>query len=85
MKVLRESKSWILEHECTGWGNTNSGCGALLGVEQSDLRYFSGGFSSDSAVCFKCICCGVVTNLGLNDWPSNFSELTPWTYAWETE
>jgi hypothetical protein len=37
MKVLREGRSWILEHECTGWGNGGKGCGALLGISREDL------------------------------------------------
>lgn len=84
MKVIREGKQWILEHECTGWGNGYKGCGALLGIERSDLRYFRGGgyMDRDPAVCFKCPCCGIVTDLGLSDWPLNASQLPQWTSSW---
>ncbi len=84
MKVLREGKSWILEHECTGWGNGGHGCGALLGIERSDLRYYIGGgyMDRDPAVTFRCPCCGETTDLGTNDWPRNASDLKKWTEAW---
>lgn len=84
MKVLREGKSWILEHDCTGYGNGNKGCGALLGIERIDLRYFAGGgyIERDPAVVFRCPCCGQTTDLGLNDWPRQASDLVKWTEAW---
>lgn len=84
MKVLREGKSWILEHECTGYGNGNHGCGALLGIERSDLRYYVGGgyMDRDPAVVFRCPCCGETTDLGLNDWPRDTKSLQKWSEAW---
>ena len=84
MKVLREGKSWILEHDCTGLGNGGHGCGALLGIERSDLRYFAGGgyMDPDPAVTFRCPCCGETTDLGRNDWPRNAGNLVKWTEAW---
>lgn len=61
MKVLREGRSWIIEHECTGWNNGGKGCGALLGVSREDLYYYPGvpgdnWGSRESAVMFKCPC-----------------------------
>ena len=87
MKVLREGRSWILEHECTGWGNGSKGCGAVLGISRTDLRYFPGvpgdsWGSRDSAVMFKCPCCGQCTDLGLNDWPRSLDSLERWTKEW---
>lgn len=87
MKVLREGKAWILEHECTGWGNGGKGCGALLGISRTDLRYYKGDpvvhcASRDPAVMFKCPCCGQVTDLGLNDWPRSLDTLERWTEDW---
>lgn len=84
MKVLRPGKDYLLEHECTGYGNGGKGCGALLGISREDLRYYSGGgyFERDPAVVFKCPCCGQTTDLGLNDWPHGASSLKRWTEAW---
>lgn len=84
MKVLRPGRNYLLEHECTGWGNTGKGCGALLAVDRSDLRYYAGGgyMDHDPAVSFKCICCGQVTDLGINDWPRNYTNLTKWSSDW---
>lgn len=81
MKVIREGKSWVLQHECTGFSNGGQGCGALLEMGRSDLRYFAGGgyMGKDPAVAFKCPCCGATTNLGLDNWPRNAKELTPGT------
>lgn len=91
MKVLKQGKvgnQWSLEHECTGWGNGGNGCNALLLVEYSDLRYFPANDSpswgsNDAAVCFKCPCCGKITDLGLNDWPSGAKTLPLFTSAWK--
>lgn len=86
MKVLKPRKDYLLEHECSGYGNGEKGCGALLGIERSDLRYFSGGGYGykelDPAVVFRCPCCGQTTDLGLNDWPHGASDLVKWTSAW---
>jgi hypothetical protein len=87
MKVLREGRSWILEHDCTGWGNGGKGCGALLGISREDLYYYKGvpGDSWGSrypAVMFKCPCCGQITDLGRNDWPRSLNTLKTWTEDW---
>lgn len=85
MKVLRPGKDYLLEHECTGFGNAPyKGCGALLGINREDLRYFKGGgyMERNPAVTFKCPCCGQTTDLGLNDWPRNYTNLTPWSSEW---
>jgi hypothetical protein len=88
MKVLREGKSWLLEHDCSGFGNGGKGCGALLGIGREDLYYFRGlpgdsWGSREAAVMFKCPCCGQVTDLGLNDWPRNVKTLKTWTKEWQ--
>lgn len=89
MKVLEPGKvkeKWTLQHRCTGWGNDNEGCEALLELEFEDLKFRPGYFDekcdSPSVVCFKCPCCGEVTDLGLNDWPKNHRKLPKWTSEW---
>lgn len=87
MKVLREGRSWIIEHDCTGWGNGGKGCGALLGISREDLYYYNGvpgdsWGSKDPAVMFKCPCCGQVTDLGRNDWPRSLDTLKTWSKEW---
>jgi hypothetical protein len=69
MKVIepgRQQKGWSTEAVCTGKGNGGGGCGARLLVEQPDLflthRYVH--VDHDVFVTFKCICCGVLTDLG---------------------
>jgi hypothetical protein len=69
MKVLkpgRPQKGWSKESLCTGAGNGDGGCGALLLVEQADLfittsSHYDG--SNDEFVTFKCGECGVLTDI----------------------
>lgn len=91
MKILepgKVGKNWSIQHRCTAWGNSGKGCEALLEIEFSDLRYFEGNDSPtwggrDPAVSFKCPCCGKLTDLGLNDWPTGYKELTRWSKDWQ--
>jgi len=92
MKILEPGKNgkttWSVQHRCTGWGNGGNGCEALLEIEYSDLRYFPGvpgdsWGSRDPAVCFKCPCCGKLTDLGTNDWPAGYRELQQWSKTWQ--
>lgn len=91
MKILEAGKvgeKWSLKHRCTAWGNSGKGCNALLEIEYSDLRYFPGvdgdsWGSREHAVSFKCPCCGKLTDLGLNDWPTGYKNLTPWSKKWQ--
>lgn len=68
MKVIepgRPQKGWSIEHRCTGKGNGDRGCDALLLVEEDDL------FMTTSSVrveityykTFRCPECGVMTDL----------------------
>lgn len=89
MKVLEAGKvgeKWSIQHRCTGWGNTDSGCNALLEVEYDDLRYYEGQEypwrSSEPAVSFKCPCCGKLTDLKHNDWPTGYWNLRAFTNEW---
>ncbi len=67
MKVIRpgrEQKGWAKELECTGKGNGDGGCGAILLVEQDDLlRTGSSAMGErDYYVSFICAACGVMTD-----------------------
>ena len=91
MKIIepgRINKKWSLQHRCTAWGNSGTGCNALLEIEYNDLRYFAGNDSlswggRESAVSFKCPCCGQLTDLGLNDWPTGYKNLPRWSIEWQ--
>lgn len=92
MKVLEAGKvgeKWTIQHRCTGWGNGDGGCNALLEVEYDDLRYYGGQEFpwrvSEPAVSFKCPCCGKLTDLGLNDWPTGYKKLPAFTSEWRDE
>ena len=74
MKVItpgRPQKGWAKEFKCTGAGNGDGGCGAVLLVEQDDLYRTSSGHydgSTDHYVTFRCSACGVETDI--EDTPS---------------
>jgi len=69
MKVLtpgRKQKGWAKESICTGKGNGEGGCGAVLLVEEDDMYLtFSSHYdgSTDQYNTFKCCCCGVETDI----------------------
>ena len=69
MKILtpgRAQKGWAEEVHCTGNGNGGGGCGAVLLVEQRDLfRTRRGDYlgNGEEMATFKCIGCGVLTDL----------------------
>lgn len=78
------STQWKIEHRCTGWGYDGHGCDALLEVEKPDLRYHpSESEDRDSAVSFKCACCGALTAIGMIDWPKDYRKLVRYTKDWE--
>jgi hypothetical protein len=91
MKIIKPGnigKKWSIQHGCTGWGNKGTGCDALLELEFEDLRYFPGvpgdsWGSRDPAVSFKCPCCGKLTDLGMQDWPTGYHDLPRWTKEWQ--
>jgi hypothetical protein len=68
IKKGRTQKGWASEFECTGKGNGNGGCGAILLVEQDDLyrthsHHYDG--SSSHYTTFRCSECGVETDVEL--------------------
>lgn len=68
MKVIkkgREQKGRAKEYECTGAGNRNGGCGAILLVEEGDLFQTSNsdyGGDTEHYVTFRCPECGSLTD-----------------------
>ena len=92
MKILEPGvlgEKWTMQHRCTAWGSSGKGCNALLELEFDDLRYFPGtggevtwGYH-DPAVSFKCPCCGKLTDLGINDWPTGYKDLKRWSKEWQ--
>lgn len=91
MKILRTGKDksiWTLKHFCTGWGNGNDGCDAFLELVTSDLMYYKGFVSEnyipgrDPKVSFQCPCCLTITDLGRNDWPKDYHNLSSWPKDW---
>lgn len=93
MKIIEPGKveeKWTIRHRCTAWGNGGKGCEALLEVDYEDLRFYHGSGQQDRtfrdpAVCFKCPCCGRLTDIGVNDWPIGYKELERWTTEWQEE
>jgi hypothetical protein len=69
MKVIqpgRPQRGWAKEFICTGKGNKDGGCGAVLLVEQDDVfktcsSHYDG--STDCYKTFKCNQCGVLTDI----------------------
>ena len=74
MKIIKEGvpTQWCIRVTCTAEGNEGHGCGAVLEVEEADLKhtYMSnmGRFEKHYAT-FKCPCCGKHTDLQ-DDLPS---------------
>lgn len=79
MKVLRPAptqENWSIKQYCTGWRNGGEGCGARLKVYREDLTYQPPDKDSwDGSVTFKCICCGKLTDIGLEYYPENYKNL----------
>lgn len=66
IKAGRPQKGWSKEFTCTGAGNGNGGCGAVLLVEQDDVfgtasHHYDG--SSEYYNTFKCAACGVCPDI----------------------
>lgn len=60
MKVIKKGsgqKGWSSEFECTGKGNGNGGCGAILFVEFDDLYYTSSSCRDETTHCITFSCC----------------------------
>lgn len=65
VKEGRKQKGWTSEFTCTGAGNGNGGCGAVLLVSEADLYETSGSCmgETDYFTTFCCCACGVETDV----------------------
>jgi hypothetical protein len=85
MKVIqhgREQKGWAKEFTCTGKGNGDGGCGAVLLVEADDIfrtkhECYDG--STDHYTTFRCCECGVETDI---DVPGVVMDAAPYKKEW---
>lgn len=86
MKVLQKpivEKHWSIKVYCTGFGHDQEGCGARLKVYREDLRRDPGEPGvREPVVTFKCICCGALTDIGIEHYPENYRELKPYKASW---
>lgn len=85
MKILRHppaEENWSVKVYCTGFGHGDNGCGARLKVYREDLRYNPMSEDFEGAVTFKCLCCGELTDIGIQFYPPNHKELKPYKAKW---
>lgn len=74
MKVLAKGDDWNIKATCTGGGNGDGGCGAVLLVEAEDVgrteSHDRDGSITQFAT-FRCPECQVLTDLPYNKIPSS--------------
>jgi hypothetical protein len=88
MKILRQPptvENWAIKVYCTGFNHSEEGCGAKLKVYREDLRYNPEGWDGDGSVTFKCMCCGKLTDIGIENYPERHKELKPYKKNWVSE
>lgn len=88
MKVIepgRAQTGWATEAKCSGEGNGGGGCGAKLLVEQPDLFTTSrtSRDETDILVTFRCMSCGVETDLPDRKVPPQVVAVLPTKATWE--
>jgi hypothetical protein len=88
MKVIKPGsgqKGWSSEATCTGAGNGNGGCGAVLLVEQPDLFCTSSSCrdETDYFTTFKCSECGVLTDIKTPINPRSLPSYAEWKKSHE--
>lgn len=89
MKVLEKGQfyqpgEWTGKYLCTGFGNGEHGCGALLLLTKSDLFHTiscSLGQEITQHITFRCPECGKKTDIYSSDFPSQRGKL-PVAIAW---
>lgn len=72
MRVLKPGKAWTKEVTCTGFGNGDGGCGAVLEVEIEDLFQTSNtdmAGDTDYFTTFRCMECKLLTDILDKDVP----------------
>jgi len=86
MKVIQyppSDENWSVKMTCSGWGHNDDGCGARLKVYREDLRYTEPTPEKEiGAVTFRCMCCGALTDVGLDKRPERVKELRPYKRKW---
>lgn len=85
MKIIQHppaEENWSIKVFCTGFGHSNKGCGAKLKVYREDLRYRPQVNGTEAAVTFKCICCGKLNDIGIQDYPPEYKNLKPYKKKW---
>jgi len=67
----RPQKGWSKQKRCTGSGNGDGGCGALLLVEESDIFRTESHvhMDTDAYATFQCSECGVKTDFDDDEVP----------------
>jgi hypothetical protein len=75
MKVIKPGRTqtgWSMRKKCTGGGNGEGGCGALLLVEQADVFRTESHARDETTryATFECPCCGVLTDFDSSEVPA---------------
>lgn len=87
-KGNKETQGWSKKLICTGKGNGNDGCHALLLVEFDDLfydtlKYRRNGDETETFIStFRCHDCGALTDLAKNEEPKEFPRPIPYIKDW---
>lgn len=68
MLIIKKAPKWSMDVECTGKGNGEDGCGAVLRVTQEDVfkNQVRSGNETNTYLTIRCCGCGVMTDLAKN-------------------
>ena len=83
MEVIKKGPEWSMDVECTGYGNGNDGCGALLRVTLDDVfkNQVHAGNETNTYLTIRCCECSVMTDLARNHIPSDDIPIRIWNNA----